>query len=337
MKNLNLLAVLSFVIVLLSLGCDRSSMPPSTGKTNEMLVVTNNNETWNSKIGQAITEYFSQPQVGLPQPEPMYDLTHFPVSSFTGSLQNHHNIFIVDINSSFKEPLIETKKDFWAKPQRVIKITVPNEETFLTQLDLYKEAFVELFNETERARINVAFTSVEDINIKNQLLTGFDLDLVIPKGFRTANITPNFAWLRRDADKFEQGILIYYSAYTDTNNFNYQSLTSRRDSITKKYIPGPSANSYMKIANTEPPVFKKIEFKGNFAVEMRGMWELEGDFMGGPFLSYTFVDQRHNRLVTIDGFAYKPNEEKKDLVRQLEAIIYSVQMPEKAPKETANK
>lgn len=332
-----ILSLLTGVVILTSCKFDRSSTPPSTGRTNELLIVTNSNEVWNSRIGQTIASFFSQPLVGLPQTEPMFDLTHFPQSSFSGSIQAHHNIFIVDINSTFAQPLVETKKDLWGKPQRVVKITVRDEETFLAQFDLYKEAFLELFNENERTRTNIAYSNAEDLKIKNKILTGFDLDMVVPKGFTIATITPNFAWIRRDAAKYEQGILIYFSAYTDTNNFDYQQLINRRDTITKKYIPGPTENSYMKVAMIEPPVSKRIDFKGNFAIEMRGMWELEGDFMGGPFLSYTFVDQRNNRLVTLDGFAYKPNEEKKDLVRQLESILYSVQLPDKKITETASK
>ena len=338
MKKISLTtAFLLVVMILTSCKLDRSSTPPSTGRTNELLIVTNSNEVWNSPVGQAITDFFTQPLVGLPQTEPMFDLIHFPQASLTASIQAHHNMLIVDINNSFAEPLIETKKDLWGKPQRVVKITAKDQETFLAQFDLYKEAFLELFNENERTRTNIAYSKAEDVKIKNKILSGFDLDMVVPKGFKIAAITPNFAWIRRDAAKYEQGILIYYSAYSDTNNFNDQQLISRRDTITKKYIPGPSENSYMKVAMIEPPLTKRIDFKGNFAVEMRGMWELEGDFMGGPFLSYTFVDQRHNRLVTIDGFAYKPNEEKKDLVRQLETILYSVQLPDKNTTETAAK
>jgi len=93
----------------------------------------------------------------------------------------------------------------------------------------------------------------------------------------------------------------------------------------------------MKIAMIDPPATKRIDFKGHFAVEMRGMWDLEGDFMGGPFLSYTFVDPRNNRIFTIDGFVYNPNEEKKDLVRQLEAILYTLDFPQQTTTETANK
>lgn len=337
MKKLNFLVLIISVVFISACELTKSKQTPSTGRTNEVLVVTNSEVHWNSLTGQAIKTFFGQYQIGLPQAEPMYDMTHIPQPSFSTLFETHHNIFIVDVNSSFTEPVIETKKDLWAKPQRVIKMTVADEETFLKQFDEYKEAFIELFNENERVRANLAFATVEDAKIKDQLLTNFDLGISVPKGFRIATITPNFAWLRRDAAKFEQGILIYYSLYTDTSNFNYQHLISRRDSITKKYIPGPTGDSYMKVATIDPPVSKKIDFKGNFAVEMRGLWELQGDFMGGPFLSYTFVDERNNRIYSLDGFVYNPNENKKNLVRQLEAIIYTLEFTQKTGAVADNK
>ncbi len=57
---------------------------------------------------------------------------------------------------------------------------------------------------------------------------------------------------------------------------------------------------------------------------MRGVWNVEHDFMGGPFVSYTFVDPGNNQIVTIYGYVYHPNKKKRNLLRQVEAILYSV-------------
>ena len=51
--------------------------------------------------------------------------------------------------------------------------------------------------------------------------------------------------------------------------------------------------------------------------------EVEGDYMSGPFVSYTFVEPNSNNIVTLMGYVYLPNKEKRDLLRQLEAILYS--------------
>jgi hypothetical protein len=270
-----------------------------------------------------IQEFFGQELPGLPQPEPMYDMAHIPTDNFSKMFQTHHNIFIVDINPEFAEPLLETRKDLWASPQRVIKMTVPDEASFYAEFDLNKEAFIEFFNANERRRATDAYRAIEDRKITDFVKENSDIEILIPESFYIAVGQKDFVWLRREAQRFSQGILIYSFPYTDTLAFNYDRIIQTRDSITRINVPGPSEGSYMKTSMIEPPVVKRIDFNGSFAVEMRGMWELEGDFMGGPFVSYTLVDEIQNRVVTIEGFVYNPGNDKKNLLRQVEALIYT--------------
>ena len=73
-----------------------------------------------------------------------------------------------------------------------------------------------------------------------------------------------------------------------------------------------------------PILSKKINFNGLFAIETRGLWKLEGDFMGGSFVNYTFVDEKRNKVITIDGYVYAPNKPKRDLLIQMESIAHSL-------------
>ncbi len=74
-----------------------------------------------------------------------------------------------------------------------------------------------------------------------------------------------------------------------------------------------------------PAVTKQIvDFISDYTIELRGVWSVENDFMGGPFISYTFVDTRDNDIITIMGYVYHPNKKKRNLLSQLEAIISSV-------------
>jgi hypothetical protein len=54
------------------------------------------------------------------------------------------------------------------------------------------------------------------------------------------------------------------------------------------------------------------------------LWRVEGDFMGGPFVNITFVDEKTSRLVILDGFVYAPKYDKRDYLRQVEALMHSV-------------
>ena len=48
--------------------------------------------------------------------------------------------------------------------------------------------------------------------------------------------------------------------------------------------------------------------------------------MGGPFLSYTLVDESRSRTITIDSYVYAPKDSKKILVKQLESIAYTFEI-----------
>ena len=72
------------------------------------------------------------------------------------------------------------------------------------------------------------------------------------------------------------------------------------------------------------PKEREINLKGNYAKELRGLWHVQGDFMGGPFVSYSMVDEHRNRVITIDGYVYAPKFDKREYLRQLHALALTV-------------
>jgi hypothetical protein len=323
------LLILAFTFSACELG--NKGFKPSSGRTNEILVVTNDDELWKGEVGDTIRALFGQELQGMPQAEAAFEMVHIPATAFSHLYQTHHNIFILDISPSIEKPIVETKIDFWAKPQRVIKITVSDKNSFYQEFAANKETFVQLFDQNENVRVGNTHAAFEDDKIRKQLVKSYQVSMVFPAAYYIAANTNNFVWLRREADKYSQGVFMYFYPYTDTVAFNSARIIHLRDSITKKYIPGPSDGSYVKTATLIPPVRKEVNFNDDFAVEMRGLWEMEGDFMGGPFVSYTFLDPKYKRIVTIDGYVYFPGQDKKNLLRQVEAIIYSFRIPEAEP------
>ena len=45
--------------------------------------------------------------------------------------------------------------------------------------------------------------------------------------------------------------------------------------------------------------------------------------MCGPFINYTFIDRANNKVITLDGYVYNPNDDKKNFLRQLEAMFFA--------------
>jgi len=153
----------------------------------------------------------------------------------------------------------------------------------------------------------------------------FNFSLEIPSGFYVAKNSSDFAWIRKETKDNSQGIILYAYDFFDTLAFDQSRIIAFRNDITQEYIPGPSEGSYMIADDLHAPILsKKINFNGLFAVETRGLWKLEGDFMGGSFVNYTFVDEKRNKVITIDGYVYAPNKPKRDLLIQMESIAHSL-------------
>ena len=74
---------------------------------------------------------------------------------------------------------------------------------------------------------------------------------------------------------------------------------------------------------TEPRIIqmRNISVNGNSVQEVRGLWAMKGDAMGGPYVSLVQTDSLHHRLLISEGFVYAPDKKKRDLLRRLEAAL----------------
>jgi hypothetical protein len=320
---------LIFLLLLTSCSFSDSGLAPSTGSVNELLIVTNDKGQWEGVLGDTLRAFFSAGQIGLSQPEPVFDLLNVADENFKDMFKKFHNILIVDINPQVTQTTSETLQNLWAAPQRVIKITAPDLPSFYKEFDRKKATFVKLFIELERERTLTINKMTVDIQLSEQVAKKFNIKLPIPEGFYLAKETPNFMWLRHRVTKAKQdlelGIMIYTMDYNDPAVFNPKHIYRWRNSMTLEYIPGPSPTSYMKVADeVVPPVCDTItDFPGGYAVEVRGLWDVANDFMGGPFINYTFVDKANNKVITLDGYVYNPNDVKKYYLRELESIFFA--------------
>lgn len=316
-------------LVFLAGACKHKSTPPrkedSSGATLELLVITDNKEQWEGSLGDTIRAYFGQIQTAMTQPEPLFTLAHLEVSGFNRMFQHHHNILILSVDPQAKQSQTETRRDLWAEPQRVIKVTAPAYPILIAEVDSQKTAFRDLFMETEYARTTKTDKTLPETELIKQLEKEYKISLLIPVGFRVAVKTNEFVWLRKETLKESQGLLIYIEPYLDTAQFSNDNIIRRRNLYTMNWIPGPSYGSFMTTdVDYVKPTFRRIYLDDRFAVETRGVWQTVGDYMGGPFVSYSMVDDKQNRLVTLEGYVYAPNEPKTILLHHVDAICRTV-------------
>lgn len=336
MRSMKMLKIgtLLVVVLLAFTGCQQKSgkrakgKQSSTGKTSEMLVVMNEAH-WKSVPGDTVRAFFGQTVAGLPQGEPCFTMANVPlhVIKNTKLFKTHRNLFIVEFDPKAKEVFLETRKNLWSQPQTVIKIVAPNHSAFVSFFGTHQEAFMEAYHRSELERIQKAFAGAQNTKLMTKLREEYQLSMLIPEGFFVAHETPqkDFIWIRRNISKkkedIEQAILVYLKDYSDTIAFQPENIIKFRNSFVEKHVHGSLDNSYVTTTTIFPPQFERINFNGKFAVETRGLWETKGDFMGGPFVQYTLVDESRNRFIGLEGFVYHPSKDKRDLLMQMEAII----------------
>lgn len=329
MKKLSIILSL-FAIILLSAcnGEKGARKERSVGGTAEILVVSQTLEQWDGAEGNAIRDYFTQEQYGLPQGEPMYKVTHVNANKFSDMFKKHKCILVIETDPGLTVSKIEKGVDMWAAPQHYIKITAKDAASWVETFEKNKEAIKSMFDKTELDRIMSVLRPGSSTEIYKTLSEQFGIKMFVPEGFYIAKQEKDFVWLRQELDKYGTGIIIYSEDYTDTTQFELNRIIAKRNIMTQKYIPGPADGSYMttEIEFVPPVISDAKTFDEGYAAEVRGMWCLVGDYMAGPFVSYTFVNENTHKLITADGYVYKPNKDKRDLLLQLQAIICNIEI-----------
>ncbi len=291
-------------------------------------------DQWNSKVGDTIREYFTEPLNGLPQKEDRFLLTHFTPNAFKSFIKKHRNILLIEFNPSIENSKLEIKKNVWAKPQIVVKITAKNDKEFYKAFKYRRDTIADFIMQTERARIIRAFKSVEDASIKEQLKKKYNISMVVPEGFLMAIKENNYLWLRKELNESSQGISVYFQELNDATILNPVEILKMRNLVLKNYIPGPEEGTYMTTDAVYTPTYTHVNINDMKAIEIRGLWKVENMlYGGGPFITYGIKDETHNRLIIIDGYVFAPNKAKRDFLLQVESIIYSLSIVSPQPQE----
>lgn len=311
-------------------GCISSdrTLPAVSGSQFELLVVMNDT-AWKAPVGRQLSELFSQDMIGLPQPEPVLAVHQCNPIEFTDVLKPSRNIVFVEISDKYTRTKIAYSKDRWAYPQAVVRITAPDDTTLQNSLKQYGHHVVDYFVKAERDR-QIAFNkSYINENAKSEIEKMFGIQIDIPQGISKAVKKDDFYWITNNQAGVRQDIVIYSYPYTDKKMFTKEALIARRDSVMKANIPGELKGSYMgtELLYAEP-VFNEIWINNGYCAELRGLWRMfNGAAMGGPFYSHTRLDEVNQRVITVDAFVFAPGHNKRNPMRQLEAVVYTTKLP----------
>ncbi len=327
MKRLFLI-LLTGVLVTLVTSCfkkEKNGLPPSTGGVADVLIIIPNPQ-WETLVGSTIKEVLSSSQEGLNQAEPTFDLAQIQSNEFSGLFLKYRKIVRVYVSDTVKTSQIVYHNDLYSTPQIIIELHAKTEAEAVQMLKSKGPSLMEKLRLAERTRIIKAFSSKSNADLTKKVADKFGFKLVFPSSFYEAKSAANFGWYRLETPKYSQGILIYTRPFADSSQLNPSQIIAYRNTITRQYIPGQLKDSYMTTDTVIKPVSYIKPFAGTKAIETRGLWKTEGDYMGGPFLCYTIHDKTNNRIITLEGYVYYPSKDKRDLLMQLEAIMHSYEV-----------
>ncbi len=330
MKKINIFVICLFLSTFVA--CNRTNsqgnaLVSSSGRSGEIVVISTD-VIWQSELGDSLRAILSQPLLQLPQPEPMFDLLHVTEQNFTGSYKRQRNILQIAIDSAVNSAKTTVKYNLWAEPQLVIRIVAKSTQEAIGQLSTNAQAIINDFLKIELQRFEKAQRSRQDFRLNTIIKQNYKLDIITPEGFFFAVQHEDFAWLRKETKDWGQNLMIFSETYTDTAQFSNEYIINLRDKKTKQYVFGSADSSYVAVERRLPTKTSILQTDKSiaFAVQTEGIWKTEGDFMGGPFISYTMLDSVKNRIITVDAFLYAPNDKKRDLLRQLEALLNAIKL-----------
>lgn len=322
MKNFSVLILAFILFTNCSDKKNELILAESTGKINHLLVVVKNTQ-WQGEVGDEIRKIVGSPVLGLPQPETQFNISQVAPEYFGPMFKTSRSILHISIGNENK---FSIKKDIYSKPQRILEIVGTNNLEIAKLIQQHQDDLISVFKN------NDLYTTQKTLNkdlwpsdkFKTFKALGFKLN--IPKKYRLVDDNGEFLWVRNPISSGSMNLIAYSFPYTSSDDIKDVNLAAMRDSIGKKFIPGGPEGSYMITEAAYSPHIFYTKIAGKKAFEVRGKWEVFGDFMAGPFLNYTVFDEKNNRFIVVEGFTYAPAVDKRDYMFELEAILKTLKI-----------
>lgn len=328
--------------------------PVAMGRMNEIIAVADE-DLWESAVKDTFNYYFQSAYPIMPSPEPMFDVRYYsPKELGYEPLRKELRTYIVladleDLDATStkmlrrdlgeerflkakQDPTFQTSvgKDKWARDQIIIYIFGNGKEKLMENIRSNYSAIAKRIRLHDKVKLDASIFVLknESPGLIRRIQKKFGLTIRIPGDYLNLKAdVENFMWFKKDTKEAAMNIIIQKFPYTSTEQLNPENIIKLRDIYGKEHIASGAQGSYM-VTNTEdlPTYDYTYEIDGHYTREVRGIWEMENDFMGGPYASYLILDKQANELIFIDTFVYAPGQSKRDMMMQLDYIVKSLKI-----------
>ncbi len=331
----NLLMTLAAVLILAgTAGCKgtKTLLPNVSGKAGEVMVVIDR-DFWEGALGDEVRLLLTDEVPYLPQKEPLFNLSNVPLAGFTDLFRVHRNILLLQVDPQVDSTGIYFHKDVWASPQSVVQVSSYTAEDAIGLLKDSGPLIVSFFEQAERDRVIGNALLYEEHSLADTVSVIFGGSPHFPTGYKLRKATSDFAWIAYDREFVYQDVLIYKYPITEKDPFSAENIIRHRNEVMKKNVPGMFEDSYMTTSPALEPIVEHVKYRGMDFMQTRGLWEVENDYMGGPFVSHSFYSPDGKDMIVAEAFVYAPRYDKRQYMLQVEALLYSWEWAPKNEKD----
>lgn len=341
MKKLVLNFIFFLIVVLILNACNSKKF--ATGLEDEIYVVSDSTEY--TELYEALSQTF-EIEINTPLPEKLFTLKRISPNKIK-SIQRKKNIIIVaPLNSGSKtseyinsivddsvrtllsgDEFYATKYDLWAKNQLVTILSAGTMQELEFKILKNKDKLLYAYQKISDKRLKESLYSpkYERKEIEGKLLKDYGWIIYVQADFKLAKSVPedNFVWLRRaPGSDMERWIFVHWVDNATPEYLNVDSIKAIRNRVTEKYYRTSDDSSFVVIAQ-DYFVSSEVNFNGRYAIFTQGLWDLNIKGMGGPFINYTFYDEKSKRVYMLDGSVYAPKYFKRNLIQQMDVLLQS--------------
>lgn len=290
-----------------------------------MLVI--NNDALQSAEARLIIDELQAPAPALPQEEPSLQVTsRINHENFNSIMLRARNIFIVNIDAErYSKSSLKLSYNEWAKGQLVATLNTPNRDSLASYVRSEAEVLRNLFVRHELYRFALGVEERYSQRAKHLVDSLFAQHINVPADINKHKIGQDFLWMSNAQMHARHDLMVYTFPYQQSKDLNMDRLVEVRDSVLRVNIPGGVEGSYPTTVKTGL-VYRQVQLPdAPRRYELRGLWQMEGgDMMGGPFVLQAYLNKEEGRVYVFESFIYRPNENKLNMLRTMEASLYSV-------------
>lgn len=338
-KYLRLFLAICFVFMLACCKDGKSSrLPESIGQPYEVVLEGDTNRIVTAILQESVPD--------MPQPEPMFNIIQVRKGKLTSLYQTVRNRVVVDVDKRNRDFEVKISKDVNAAPQVIIRIKAQTVEQLKSRLDGMR--LRQILDESELKHL--ASVIRQNVEKQKEVKRLFGIDMKIPLDMDASKKAKDFVWYSNNTNSGMKNLLIFKinsSEKTPSARENHSSrenlsaggnLSSKETSSGTEEYPSNGISLSLADKVQIDSVLQKNMLGETDEMYMviprlgeRGLWEMEGDAMGGPYVMKIIrrqkngkISGRKNEIIVVIGFVYAPEMKKRNLIKQLEAVLTTI-------------